>query len=106
MGLADLYEKLASIDEEVANEMSETEKLAAEHDAAGRIMARGFADELNKISQESMKFKPTEISPSSANLKDHTPKAPPEPKPGSIVNPSNKAGTQATQKKFKTDYRE
>jgi len=105
MGLADIYEKLASIDEEVSNEATDIEKVAAEYDAAGRIMARGFADELNKLAQESMKFKPSAVGPSAANLKSHTPKAPPEPKPGSIVNPSSLAGTKANQQKIKTSYR-
>jgi hypothetical protein len=54
MSLADMYEKIAAYDGEVEDqyeELSDTEKLAAEHDAAGRIMARGFMDELNKIAQ-------------------------------------------------------
>ena len=51
--LTEVYEKLAAVDpvikEEVIKQASELEKLAEEEDAAGRIMARGFADELQKI---------------------------------------------------------
>lgn len=50
MSLAEMYEKIASMDnEEQYEEISDVEKTAAEYDAAGRIMARGFADELNKL---------------------------------------------------------
>lgn len=52
MSLADLYEKIAAEDvEEQYEETSEIEKLAEEYDAAGRIMARGFMDELDKLAQ-------------------------------------------------------
>lgn len=64
MGLADLYVQLVASDEEEflvddveldklaaaeAGEEMGIEKLAAEYDAAGRIMARGFYDEFMKI---------------------------------------------------------
>lgn len=49
MSLADLYEKLAAVDHEAQAEQQEHEKLAAEEEAAGRITARGFMDELNKL---------------------------------------------------------
>lgn len=49
MSLANLYEKLTSTDEEMAKEAEEHEKVAAEEEAAGRITARGFMDELNKL---------------------------------------------------------
>ncbi|MHC4644900.1 MAG: hypothetical protein ACYTBJ_05330 [Planctomycetota bacterium] len=49
MSLADLYEKIATVDVEAEQERTELEKLAAEEDAAGRITARGFMDELNKL---------------------------------------------------------
>lgn len=54
MSLADMYEKIASYDEEIEEqyeELTDTEKTAAEYDAAGRIMARGFMDELDKLAQ-------------------------------------------------------
>jgi len=40
--ITEVYEKLAAADEELR-------KVAQEEDAAGRIMARGFADELHKL---------------------------------------------------------
>jgi hypothetical protein len=52
MSLADMYEKIAAADQDVEeqhDELSEIEKVASEYDAAGRIMARGFQDELNKL---------------------------------------------------------
>ena len=49
MSLVDVLEQLESVDEEMEKEASELEKIAAEEDAAGRIMARGFMDELNKL---------------------------------------------------------
>jgi hypothetical protein len=54
MSLADMYEKIAAADHEVEEqyeELSDVEKVAEEYDAAGRIMARGFMDELNKLAQ-------------------------------------------------------
>jgi hypothetical protein len=49
MGLVDIHETLSSYDAELEKEAAvEYEKLA-EEDAAGRIMARGFMDELQKI---------------------------------------------------------
>jgi hypothetical protein len=44
--LKDVHTKLAGVD-------TELEKLAREEDAAGRIMARGFAAEINKLAGES-----------------------------------------------------
>lgn len=44
MSLVDILEQLDAVDEEMTKE-------AAEQDAAGRIMARGFMDELNKLAQ-------------------------------------------------------
>ena len=49
MSLVDIYEQISAHDTEYL-EKAATEKVAAEErDAAGRIMARGFADELQKI---------------------------------------------------------
>jgi hypothetical protein len=86
MSLTDMYEKIASYDEEIEqqySELSDTEKTAAEYDAAGRIMARGFADELNKLAQ----MPPT--GPSESLIKKTgkkpwempTPKEMPKPRP-------------------------
>ncbi len=50
MNLTNLYEKLASRDELIQAEQYEMQKVAEEEDAAGRIMARGFMDELEKLS--------------------------------------------------------
>ena len=49
MSLVDIHEKLSSHDEVLEKEAAvEFDKLA-EEDAAGRIMARGFMDELHKV---------------------------------------------------------
>ena len=63
MSLADMYEKIAAYDEEQYEELSDTEKTAAEYDAAGRIMARGFADELNKLAEGQVSFGKTTVKP-------------------------------------------
>lgn len=47
--LTEILEKLAEKDTELEKQAEEMHKLAEEEDAAGRIMARGFADELNNI---------------------------------------------------------
>jgi len=48
--LVDLYEGLlVPRDEELQKQASQLTKQAEEEDAAGRIMARGFADELNRL---------------------------------------------------------
>ena len=48
--LTDLYnEAIVPMDVELEKQATEMVKQAEEEDAAGRIMARGFADELNKI---------------------------------------------------------
>ena len=49
MGLTELYNQIADSDEELQKEAAEQEKLAAEEEAAGRITARGFMDELQKL---------------------------------------------------------
>ena len=49
MSLVDVLNHLESVDEEMEKEASEMEKIAAEEEAAGRITARGFMDELNKL---------------------------------------------------------
>lgn len=71
MSLADLYNQIVETDEEIEKmaaqeaveevmgdvgyeEDYETVKLASEYDAAGRILARGFFDEMLKEAQEGM----------------------------------------------------
>ena len=49
--LTDVYNQVASHDAELEKQAAVLIKQAEEEDAAGRIMARGFADELNKIAQ-------------------------------------------------------
>lgn len=52
--LTDLYNQLiVPQDEELEKQAGEMLKVAEEEDAAGRIMARGFADELNKLASDS-----------------------------------------------------
>jgi hypothetical protein len=58
MSLADLYNAMEANDHEMVKEAEELEKIAAEEEAAGRIMARGFMDELNKLAQELEASKP------------------------------------------------
>lgn len=51
--LTELYEQiLVPQDQELEKQAGEMLKIAEEEDAAGRIMARGFADELNKLASE------------------------------------------------------
>ena len=52
MSLVDLLNEMEEQDEEMS-------KIAAEEDAAGRIMARGFVDELNKIAEKLGPYKDT-----------------------------------------------
>lgn len=47
--LQDVYTQIASQDAELEKQASELIKQAEEEDAAGRITARGFADELAKL---------------------------------------------------------
>jgi hypothetical protein len=48
--LTELYnEQILPLDEEIEKQASEMWKQAEEEDAAGRIMARGFADEMDKL---------------------------------------------------------
>lgn len=49
--LTEVYEKVASQDVELEKQAAELVKQAEEEDAAGRIMARGFADELSKLAE-------------------------------------------------------
>jgi len=97
MSLADLYDVMVSNDDEMSKEASEMEKMAAEEDAAGRIMARGFMDELNKLAADvNTKFKPMVVT--------RTPKMPgtrvPGPRPKSVVNPGSSAGTAQGNKAY------
>jgi hypothetical protein len=47
--LTEVYDQIASKDADLEKQAAELLKLAEEEDAAGRIMARGFADELAKL---------------------------------------------------------
>lgn len=47
--LTEVHEKLAATDTTLRSQEEELVKQAEEEDAAGRIMARGFTDELNKL---------------------------------------------------------
>jgi hypothetical protein len=100
MSLVDVLGQLEAVDTEMEKEAEEHEKLAAEEEAAGRIMARGFMDELNKLAQD-MQFKPQKVAPSAAALpkKKVGQAVPPPVKPGSVVQPGRFAGTKAVQKR-------
>lgn len=52
--LTEIHEKLAAADNVIAAENYELQKEAAEEEAAGRITARGFYDELSKLAAASM----------------------------------------------------
>lgn len=87
--LTDLYnEAILPMDAELEKQAEEMWKEAEEEDAAGRIMARGFADELNKLAQPgqpvpvggTIKSKPFKVSGATGELK-----------PGKLgTNPSSK----------------
>ncbi|RKX67343.1 MAG: hypothetical protein DRP42_00665 [Tenericutes bacterium] len=49
MGLTDIYDAVSSHDVELEKAAADEFCKVAEEDAAGRIMARGFMDELNKL---------------------------------------------------------
>ena len=49
MSLAKFYEKIASHDQVLLEKHAEEEKVAEEEHFAGKIMGRGFMDELNKL---------------------------------------------------------
>lgn len=102
MSLADLYEVMASNDEEMSKEASELEKIAAEENAAGRIMARGFMDELNKLAalpanlvQQARAAGRSAASGSAPAMKPVAPKRVPMVPPArtSVVNPGKNVGT-------------
>jgi hypothetical protein len=48
--LTEVLDILSEQDQDLEKQASELMKVAEEHDAAGRIMARGFMDELTKLS--------------------------------------------------------
>lgn len=47
--LTEVHQKIAAQDAELEKQAAEMLKIAEEQEAAGRIMARGFADELHKL---------------------------------------------------------
>jgi hypothetical protein len=51
MSLTDVLAQLEQVDEEMSKEAELLEKVAREEEAAGRIMARGFMDELDKLAE-------------------------------------------------------
>lgn len=107
MSLVDVLSQLEATDYEMEKEATEHEKFAAEQEAAGRIMARGFMDELNKLAQAGMQFKPQKVGPSASALppKSVGGAVPPPVKPGSVVEPSRKAGLAKVQKRQQKVYR-
>jgi len=50
--LTDIHHQLSAADQVYLEKRAEQIKIAEEEDAAGRIMARGFADELSKLAGE------------------------------------------------------
>ncbi len=52
MSLSNFYSKMTAGEYELEKEAHELEKLAAEEEAAGRITARGFMDELYKLANQ------------------------------------------------------
>lgn len=52
MGLTEVYEKLAAADKVIETQHDEEMSKLGEEDAAGRIMARGFADELDSLTKK------------------------------------------------------
>jgi hypothetical protein len=76
--LTDLYnEQIVPLDQELEKQASVMVKQAEEEEFAGRIMARGFADELNKLAAP-MAFPPggTGVSGGSAAFKAQKAKKP------------------------------
>ncbi len=54
--LTDIYNQISDRDAVYLEKQAAAIKIAEEQDAAGRIMARGFADELHKLAQGPMTF--------------------------------------------------
>ena len=69
MSLTDLYNEMTTIDKQMEKEAEEMYKISAEEEAAGRFVARGFIDEINKLAQQ-MPRTPTMMVP--------PPKGPPQ----------------------------
>jgi len=87
--LTDVYQQIAAADAGKLEKQAAVIKVAEEEDAAGRIMARGFADELTKIAGDDAGYGQ---DPSMAKTKLPTP-----PKVGGTVKaPDFKVGGGAT----------
>ena len=113
--LTDLYNQaIVPMDAELEKQAAELVKQAEEEDAAGRIMARGFADELHKLAEgpgltrrpnfsvggrgaATETAKPASGSPAfgrgskvtpGGNITPPKPKAPPAPTPGAGAKPA------------------
>ena len=52
MNLTDVHARLVAADKPLMDKTASLRKQAEEEDAAGRIMARGFADELRKLAED------------------------------------------------------
>jgi len=76
--LTDIHHQLSSADQVYLEKQAEQYKIAEEEDAAGRIMARGFADELQKLaSPRSMTYLPGQNPPPSfGNQSSFSPEKP------------------------------
>ena len=95
--LTELYNSaILPMDEELEKQAAEMYKQAEEEDAAGRIMARGFADELNKLAQPGGAQMPGAAQAPAGGAK--LPKPPPMPggtvktKPGFDLGGGGKTG--------------
>lgn len=61
--LTDIHQQLSANDQVYLEKQAEAIKIAEEEDAAGRIMARGFADELNKLAEPAFGGQPKNMRP-------------------------------------------
>lgn len=65
--LTDIHHQLSAADQVYLEKRAEQIKIAEEEDAAGRIMARGFADELSKLAGD-----PFDVGPKGGQFKGDT----------------------------------
>ena len=97
MSLADFHAAMEENDHEMTKEAEGLEKLAAEEDAAGRIMARGFMDEMNKIAELDKEAGPIDWVRKKLGIdQPATPKAVDTLKAGGAALKAAKKGTPAT----------
>ena len=82
MSLVDIHDQISAHDSALEKEAAVEFQKLAEEDAAGRIMARGFMDELQKLAGPfDLKYKGG-AAPPSPGLKGRSMKAPPSPGKG------------------------